>query len=232
MTDYWRIDRRIVPSGQYALGPGNLLAAVSPTPRKMNPWTMVIIGGAVEAGWASASIDGVVIAPTGAGDVFAHAITDGEQHSFDFAITDVGREIARKAGAPADNQSLYPKLGHADHFNILGNDPVEIGAHKLRVVQANFDLVDRPPNLEAYVRGQMAVVSAMSGRPVNKANTTDSEHKQGRFLLELRDGCRWKPAAADIIDLGKSFTTHRVDKSLACLRADPAATAESCLSAD
>jgi hypothetical protein len=230
MRAYWPDDRHI-PTGQYVLGPGKQLAQAR-ADQMMNPWALTSIGGAVEAGWATASLDGSAIAAAGAGQAFARAIEDGQRHSFALALTDVGREIARKAGAPADNQSLYPKLGAADHFAVIENNLVEIGARKLRVVDTSFGLIDRPPNLEIYVRGQLAVAAALAGRPIDAANTTDSDKKQARILLLLDTHCRWRAFSADVADAGKPYTTHRIDKALACLRADPAAALKSCVSAD
>jgi hypothetical protein len=115
---------------------------------------------------------------------------------------------------------------------VIDNDSVEIGTHRLRAVNANFDLVDRPPNLETYVHGQMAVVTALVGRPVAAASTTDSNKKHARFLLLLGESCGWTIFSADVADIDQSFSTHRVDKILSCLRADPTATMKACNSAD
>src|SRR5262245_15787006 len=96
VKEYWRGDRISVPAGRYRLSAGKQL--VGPDGKKVSPWTLSTIGGAVAAGWAAATLDGSPVAPGAAGDTLARAIGDGAEHTIVFAVTDIGHAIARKAG--------------------------------------------------------------------------------------------------------------------------------------
>jgi hypothetical protein len=226
ITAYWRPTKATVPMGLFEWRADGNLGQLEPVAQKVNRRNLIIMAGAVAAGWAWSTIDGVSVDASTAGAQFVRVIADGERHEIKFGATDLGRHLSDKTGTPVG--FFTPNLGDTGNYQVLDNQLQVLGSRVFRAIKTDYDIVNRPPNLEAYGRAQLAVVSALENRAIVASPTTSTTEKKATFLLLQDQSCHWQVLTVDVADRGRSYATQRVPRLLTCISANPDASIGSC----